>query len=250
MVRRDPDGGGGSISAIDPQLMAQMNMSIKNGGETLINQGGGLKGRFADLYLDTAPLAEIVAIGNWAHDQLPMLTRRQTLAAAIDDTPGAHFYDEYATGMYLTPEQAAKQGSDLARELMKLNSTDEAGARRAHEIALELARHQDDPAFTSEFYGTLGPQRTKLIPIYMTQSGSKTADEDLKIYSHALGTALTAPYPAPGMDKVSGDFERASSNRPDAWNKGAMLAYAKVPGDWLGKVARNNALDDFAKDPN
>src|SRR6266536_3765198 len=156
---------------------------------------------------------------------------------------------EYATGMYLSPAQAAQQGSDLARQFMELSSTDEEGARRAHQIALELASHQDDPAFTSAFYGTLGPQRTRIIPIYMTQSGSRTAAGDLKIYSHALGTALSAPYPAPGMDKVSSDFRRASSNRPDAWNKGAMLAYAKVPRNWLGKVARSNALDDFAKDP-
>lgn len=222
MVRADPGGGGGgSIAAIDPQLMGQMNTSIKNGGETLVNQGSSLKSRFSDLYLDTAPLAEIVSIGHWAQDQLPMLTRRQTLAAAIDNTPGAHFYDEDATGMYLTPEQAASDGTDLARQFMELNSTDAAGAKRAHEIALELARHKDD-----------------------------TAADDLKTYSHALGTALSAPYPAPGMDKVRSDFERASTNRPDAWNKGAMLAYAKVPGNWLGVVARNNALDEFAKDPN
>jgi hypothetical protein len=250
MVRPDDGGGGGSVAAIDPQLMARMNTSISNGGETLVNQGGNLKSRFSNLYLDTAPLAEIVSIGHWAHDQLPMLTRRQTLAAAIDNTAGAHFYDEYSTGMYLTPEQAAQQGADLARQFKELNSTDEAGASRAHEIALELERHKDDPAYTSAFYGTLGPQQTKIIPIYMTQSGSRTAADDLEIYSHALGTALSAPYPAPRMDKVKSDFERASSIRPDAWNKGAMLAYAKVPGDWLGKVARNNALDDFAEDPN
>src|SRR6266567_3829280 len=148
MVRADPGGGGGgSIAAIDPRLMAQMNTSIKNGGETLVNQGGNLKNRFSNLFLDTAPLAE-----------------------AIDDTPGAHFYDEYATGMHLSPAQAAQQGSDLARQFMELSSTDEEGARRAHQIALELASHQDDPAFTSAFYGTLGPQRTRIIPIYMTQS--------------------------------------------------------------------------------
>jgi hypothetical protein len=250
MVRPADGGGGGSIAAIDPQLMAQMNASIKSGGETLVNQGGSLKTQFSNLWLDTGPLAEIVSVGNWARDQLPMLTRRQTLAAAIDDTPGAHFYDEYATGMYLTPAQAASDGADLARQFMELNSTDEEGARRAHEIALELAEHKDDPAFTSAFYGTLGPQRTKIIPTYMAQSGSQTAADDLKIYSHALGTALTAPYPAPGMDKIRSDFERHSDVRPDAWNKGAMLAYAKVPGNWLGKVARNNALDDFAADPN
>jgi hypothetical protein len=152
--------------------------------------------------------------------------------------------------MNLTPAQAAQQGSALAEEMLKLNSTDAEGARRAHEIAQQLASHKDDPAFTSAFYGTLGPQRTKIIPIFMTQSGSDTAADDLKIYSHALGTALTAPYPAPGMDKIRSDFERHTDVRPDAWNKGAMLAYAKVPGNWLGVVARNNALDDFAGDPN
>lgn len=249
MVRPD-GGGGGSIAAIDPQLMARMNASIKSGGSTLVDQGGSLKTRFSDAYLDTAPLTEIVSIGNWAHDQLAMLTRRQALAAAIDDTPGAHFYDEAATGMNLSPAQAASDGADLARELIALDSTDEEGARRAHEIAQQLAGHADDPAFTSGFYGTLGPLRTKTIPIYMTQSGSDTAADDLRIYSHALGTALSAPYPARGMDRIRSDFERPSENRPDAWSKGAMLAYAKVPGNWLGKVARNNALDDFAEDPN
>jgi hypothetical protein len=251
VFREDPGGaGGGSVAAIDPQLMAQMNASIKSGADTLVNQGGSLKGRFSREFLDTAPLTEIVNIGRWAQDQLPMLTRRQTLAAAIDDTPGAHFYDEYATGMNLTPAQAAQQGSALAEEMLKLDSTDAEGARRAHEIAQQLAGHKDDPAFTSAFYGTLGPQRTKLIPIFMTQSGSDTAADDLKIYSHALGTALTAPYPAPGMDKIRSDFERHTDVRPDAWSKGAMLAYAKVPGNWLGVVARSNALDDFADDPN
>ena len=250
VVPAEPGGDGGSIAAIDPQLMAQMNTSIKNGADVLVNQGTSLKGRFEREWLDTAPLTDIVNLGKWAQEQMPMLTRRQTLAAAIDNTPGAHFYDEIGSGMNLTPEEAAKQGADLARQFQQLNRTDEEGAKRAHEIALELAKHKDDPAYTSAFYATLGPQRTKLIPIYMTQSGSRTAADDLKTYSHALGTALTAPYPAPGMDKVKSDFEHPSPVRPDAWNKGAMLAYAKVPGNWLGVVARNNALDDFAKNPN
>lgn len=250
VVPAEPGGDGGSIAAIDPQLMAQMNTSIKNGADVLVNQGTSLKGRFEREWLDTAPLTDIVNLGKWAQEQMPMLTRRQTLAAAIDNTPGAHFYDEIGSGMNLTPEEAAKQGADLARQFQQLNRTDEEGAKRAHEIALELAKHKDDPAYTSAFYATLGPQRTKLIPIYMTQSGSRTAADDLKIYSHALGTALTAPYPAPGMDKVKSDFEHPSPVRPDAWNKGAMLASAKVPGNWLGVVARNNALDDFAKNPN
>ncbi len=250
VVPAEPGGDGGSIAAIDPQLMAQMNTSIKNGADVLVNQGTSLKGRFEREWLDTAPLTDIVNLGKWAQEQMPMLTRRQTLAAAIDNTPGAHFYDEVGSGMNLTREEAAKQGADLARQFQQLNRTDEEGAKRAHEIALELAKHKDDPAYTSAFYATLGPQRTKLIPIYMTQSGSRTAADDLKIYSHALGTALTAPYPAPGMDKVKSDFEHPSPVRPDAWNKGAMLASAKVPGNWLGVVARNNALDDFAKNPN
>ena len=230
--------------------MAKMNTSIKNGGDVLANQGSLLKGKFEREWLDTGPLTEVVNIGHWAQQQMPMLTRRQTLAAAIDNTPGAHFYDEIGSGMNLSPEEAARQGADLARQFQQLNSTDKEGAKRAHEIALELAKHKDDPAYTSAFYATLGTQRTKIIPVYMARSGSDTAAEDLKIYSHALGTALTAPYPAPGMDKVKSDFERPSTVRPDAWCKGAMLAYAKVPGNWLGVVARNNALDDFAKNPN
>jgi hypothetical protein len=250
MVVPAEGGGGGSAAGIDPQLMATMNTSIKNGADVLVSQGSSLKGKFEREWLDAGPLTEVVNIGHWAQQQMPMLTRRQILAAAIDNTPGAHFYDEIGSGMNLTPEEAARQGADLARQFQQLNRTDEEGARRAHEIALELAKHKDDPAYTSAFYATLGPQRTKIIPIYMTQSGSKTAAEDLKIYSHALGTALTAPYPAPGMDRVKSDFERPSTVRPDAWNKGAMLAYAKVPGNWLGVVARNNALDDFASDPN
>jgi hypothetical protein len=189
MVRADPGGGGGGSIA-----------AIKNGGETLVNQGGNLRNRFSNLFLDTAPLAEIVSIGNWAHDQLPMLTRRQTLAAAIDDTPGAHFYDEYATGMYLSP--AARTRPEGLRPGQAVHGA------QLHRRGGRQARPPD-----------------------------------------RAGNRAERALPGARMDKVSSDFERASSNRPDAWNKGAMLAYAKVPGNWLGKVARNNALDDFAKDP-
>jgi hypothetical protein len=44
VVPAEPGGGGGSIAGIDPQLMARMNTSIKNGGDVLVNQGSGLKG--------------------------------------------------------------------------------------------------------------------------------------------------------------------------------------------------------------
>src|SRR6266545_2719638 len=211
MVREDPGGDGGSFAGIDPALMAQMNASLSNGAQVLVNQGGGLKGRFANQDLGTSQLAEIVNIGHWAEQQLPMLSRRQTLAAAID-------------------------------------SIDEHGARRLHEIALELERHKHDPAYTAAFYARLGPQKTKIVPRFLSQSGSRTAQEDLRIYSQAFGTALSAPYPPPGMDAVRRDFERPS-NRPDAWDKGAMLAWAKAPADFLARVARNNALDRFAADP-
>ncbi len=248
MVREDPGGGGGSFAGIDPALMAQMNASLSNGAQVLVNQGGGLKGRFANQDLGTSQLAEIVNIGHWAEQQLPMLSRRQTLAAAIDHTPGMNWYDEYSSGMYLTPDEAARQGADLARQLDEIDSIDEHGARRLHEIALELERHKHDPAYTAAFYARLGPQKTKIVPRFLSQSGSRTAQEDLRIYSQAFGTALSAPYPPPGMDAVRRDFERPS-NRPDAWDKGAMLAWAKAPADFLARVARNNALDRFAADP-
>jgi hypothetical protein len=97
-------------------------------------------------YLDTGQLSEIVAIGQWAERQLPMLARRRALAAAIDHTPGVHWYDEYASGMYLTPDEAARQGADLARRLDGIDEVDEDGARELHQIAQELERHRDDPA--------------------------------------------------------------------------------------------------------
>ncbi len=250
MVRDDPGGGGGLFAGIDPALMARMNASIKSGAEVLVSQGGSLKGRFANQYLDTSHLNEIVGIGRWAEQQLPMLSRRQALAVAIDHTPGVHWYDEHATGMYLSPEEAARRGADLARRLDEIDRIDGEGARRLHEIALELDRHKDDPAYTAAFYGRLGGQKTKIIPRFLSQSGSETARGDLEIYSHALGTALVAQYPPAGMDIVRRDLERPSGNRADAWDKGAMLAFAKgAPADFLARVARDNALDEFADDP-
>jgi hypothetical protein len=248
MVRDDPGGGGGSFAGIDPNLMARMNAAISSGAHVLVSQGGSLKARFSGQYLDSGQLSEIVAIGHWAEQQLPMLSRRQALAAAIDHTPGVHWYDEDATGMYLTPEEAARQGADLARRLDDIDEIDGDAGRELHQIALELERHKDDPAYTAALYARLGPQKTKIIPRFLAESGSDTAREDLRVYSQALGTALSAQYPPAGMDAVRGDLERPS-NRPDAWDKGAMLAYAKAPADFLARVARNNALDGFAEDP-
>lgn len=241
----------GDFSGIDPTALTGMIKSFSSDKDHLRGRASSYKTEFANHGLDTGPLNELVGICGWLDDQLPGLKRRQGLAVAMDHPAGTNHMVQVPEPI-ITSAQAQADGKALADRFNKNTSGDGKAGAAYHEMAQELAAHKDDPDFCSAFYANLDPVLVTTLPANLAATGSSTAADDLKIYSHAFGTAVSATSPAPGFDKVKQAYLKPLPDEGytvPAWNRAAMMAYGDFPSDFLAKATRANGLDMFAKHP-
>lgn len=242
----------GDFSGIDPKRLHSMINSFGRDKGQLRSSASWIKSSFERLGIDTAPLTELLSLSRWADDQQPMLKRRQGLAAALERAhPELHSAMVYVPEPVISAAAARKDGKELADEFSENTSGDKKAGERYHQLALTLAAHQDDPDFCSAFYAQLHPPiQAETLPSLLASTGSTTAANDLKTYSHAFGVACSADYPAPGFDKIKKMYVRPvpKGAYPMGWNRGAMLRYGDFPSAFLAKSTRANVLDQVAKD--
>jgi hypothetical protein len=146
----------GTVSAIDPALLQRMINELKTGADNLQREATSLKSDCEWYGIGTAELAEILAIGSWATDQLPDLRRRQQLAAAMDAKDGKidGGLIKDVPDQFLDAAAAAAKGKQLAAQVQK--EMEEHG-RLSPETLKALQENGWDPAFAGGFYDTLGP---------------------------------------------------------------------------------------------
>jgi hypothetical protein len=157
--RRDSSEGGAAFSGIDPDKLPGTINSLEADRNRLQATAARFRSRFVRYGIDTRPLDRLLAISHWADDQLPMLRRRQHLAAAIGQ------YSSNRTLVYLpdhevTPgaaNRAAKQGRALA-ERFEQQMSDHDGAV-PEDLFAALAADGADGDFLHGFYAALGPRR-------------------------------------------------------------------------------------------
>jgi len=240
----------GDFSGIDPQALQGMITSFAKDKDHLRGRASEFRTRFAALGLDTGPLAEIVGICGWLDDQLPGLRRRHTLAVAMDRTAGKDHL-VHVPEPVLSTSAAQSDGKALAERLNHNTGGDAKAGQAYHDMALELAARKDDPDFCSAFYANLNPVVANELPQDLSGAGSGTAAADLRIYSHAFATAVSAQHPAPGFDKLKKAYLTPvpGNDSQIAWNRAAMLSAGDFPSDFLAKAVRANGLDRLAKDP-
>lgn len=145
----------GEFSGIDPKALPQTIGSISTDVEKLRNRGGWIKSQFVRFGIDTQPLTDLLAIAQWADDQVPMLRRRQHLAIAADQPyPGF-------TGMVSIDESKVGQAAEAAKQGKTLGDTAkkslEDGDAISPEVFAALEQHADDADYIKAFYDTLGP---------------------------------------------------------------------------------------------
>ncbi|SEG92715.1 hypothetical protein SAMN05216223_12675 [Actinacidiphila yanglinensis] len=208
-----------------------------------------MRSRFAHMGLDTSELNKILHLCSWMDDQLPMLKRRQGLAAALDHGQPAGHMVHLPEPVILTSAQAQANGKALAKEFNENAGGDAKAAARYHQLALLLAAHKDDPDFCSAFYAGLSPAAATGLPSLLAATGTKTGAEDLKIYSHAFGTAVSALSPAKGFDSVKKSYlvEESKGGNEPGWDRAAMLQYGNFPDEFLEECTRANVLDRLAQ---
>jgi hypothetical protein len=140
-----------------------------------------------------------------------------------------------------------KLATDLADQLKNDNSGNSDFTRHAHDIALQAAPYMNDPVFAAAFYGELGPLRSQTLPALINDAGgSPTADEDMKVFSHMFGTAITHSDLDPRLAEIKNDFLKPPPYAGLSWDRAAMVSNGDFPPDWLARAADANALDQLA----
>ncbi|MFF7450641.1 MULTISPECIES: hypothetical protein [unclassified Streptomyces] len=252
----DPD-----FSGINPHNLLHTIKNLESGSKSLHGAKSSYTSRFRRFGLDTSALTEIARIARWVDDELPMLRRRQALAAAMElDRKGIR---EPGSMVRLrepvrTAAEAREDGKLLAEEAGKAALLDagQAGAE-FHRIAGLLAQHKGDPDLTSAFYATMSPDLAKTLQVMIAVAGAPTAENDARVFGSAFTTALHADSPAPGFEKTAalfhgefGEDEPAAvfnralmqSDDPELWDlawKHTRIAAAKLldPADTWSDTA-------------
>ncbi|MFI8302691.1 hypothetical protein ACIF80_04410 [Streptomyces sp. NPDC085927] len=203
--------------------------SLVSGGKTLHQGKASYFSRFQKFGLDTSHLAELGKIASWVDDELPMLRRRQALAAAMEfEGVGPKPPMVQLREPVWTVKQAHDEGEKLAKEANELAGMgpDEAGPA-FHRIAEELAKRSKDPDYTSAFYAGMDPDLVKNLPMAIAVANAPTAKEDAKVFGTAFTTAANAEKPAPGFNKVLDLFH---GDLPED-EPGALFNRALMQGD-------------------
>ncbi|MGA5893787.1 hypothetical protein [Streptomyces venetus] len=194
-----------NFSGINPENLLRTIKSLESSIKKIHGAQSSYASRFRKLGLETSSLTEIGRIARWVDDELPMLRRRQALAAAMEvdrkgiQMPGAMVQLREPVA---TVGEARGSGKELAEDANKAAELDrsKAGAE-FHRIAQELAEHKGDSDFTSAFYAKMDPDLVKNLPITVVAANAPTARNDAKAFGFAFTTAVNAEDPAPGFNK-------------------------------------------------
>lgn len=236
-----------NFSGINPHSLLKTINSLEGSGKRLHGAKTSYLSRFQKYGLETGSLTEIGKIASWVDDELPMLRRRQALAAAIEMEGG---YGPKAPMIQLrepiaTVAEARKDGKELADAATQAGSLDpgKSGAE-FHRIAEILGKHKGDPDFTSAFYAKMDPELLRNLPVAVAAANSPTAKNDAKLFGAAFTTAVSSETPAPGFNKAfslfQGDIPR---DQPGAvFNRALMQSSGKSLGITPERRLPNSAI--------
>ncbi|MEU6687615.1 hypothetical protein [Streptomyces sp. NPDC046832] len=252
----DPD-----FSGINPENLLRTIKSLESGTGRLREAQRSYVSRFRKLGLETSDLTDIGKVVGWVDDELPMLRRRQALAAAMElDREGIR---KGGTMVQVrepvaTISEARGAGRKLAQDANSAAGLDRSTAGlEFHRIAEELAKHKGDPDFASAFYAAMDPSLVENLPIAIVTANAQSARDDVKVFGSAFTAAVGAETPAPGFvrkaalfhgqftkDEPTAVFNRAlmQGDDPDLWDlawKHTQIAAGKLldPADtWSDTV--------------
>lgn len=193
-----------NFSGINPDNLQTTIGKLVSGSKTLRGGKTAYFSRFEKHGIDTHHLTELGKIASWVDDELPMLRRRQALAAAMEfKGVGPKPTMVQVPEPVLTVQQAREAGKKLAADANRAEKLGpgEAGAE-FHRIAAELNKHRGDPDYASAFYAAMDPNLVKTLPTALAMAGAPTAKEDVKAFGAAFTAAVNADYPAPGFAKT------------------------------------------------
>ncbi|SEG94418.1 hypothetical protein SAMN05216223_13031 [Actinacidiphila yanglinensis] len=148
-----------TFSGIDPDKLPGTINSLESDRKRLYDSAARFRTRFTRYSLDTGPLDRLLAISHWAGDQVPLLRRRQHLAAAIGEHGSGRTLISVPDSA-VTPGAAARaaaQGRALATRFAR-QMADHDGAV-PEDLFAALAAGGNDGDLLHGFFAALGPRR-------------------------------------------------------------------------------------------
>ncbi|MFD0883093.1 hypothetical protein ACFQ08_00735 [Streptosporangium algeriense] len=226
--------------------------TLEHGRDVIGEQSERIRQLLTAAEVPATALRPIKEIEGWINSELPGLRRRGATIQAGDDLtwlPGAGLlpYDE---GKHLSPEEARKNGTDLAKRLMDVEPVGSVpwfgrtSSEEYEKLIEQLAANKNDADYTAAFFATLGVQGTLGLPVLLrenldssrpqaTLGPPRPDDEVLRTVSQALGTAVTGGSHVPGFAKVMDAVRQPGRSGEDRFGASLLLSSGKFPAEWL-----------------
>ncbi|WP_309298460.1 DUF6571 family protein [Streptosporangium carneum] len=239
------------FSGIDPELMRGFVTALEHGRDVIGEQSERIRQLLAAAEVSAVGLRPIKEIEGWIDGELPGLRKRREAIQASDKLswlPGSRLvsYDE---GKLLSPEEAKKQGTELAKQLLAVEPVDvswfgRTSSEEYEKVLKQLAAHKNDADYTAAFFAALGVKGTLGLPVLLrknidtpyfqaTLGPPRSDDEALRTVSQAFGTAVTGGSRVPGFAKIKEAVRHPGQSGEDRFGASLLLSAGKFPTEWL-----------------
>jgi hypothetical protein len=170
---------------IDPVSLKAMNDDLANVRVLLRSQLGVLRKAFGTASVPTTAIDRLAAVGTWIDQELPMLRRRQAMAAQLQKESlqlgqnSAMVSTDWA-GNFPSAQAAIARANELAGRYKEPGELPD-------EVWEEVRNNQNDPDFAAAFAKALGPHDGRMLAANLSR---KTAPpERLQVLGNLFATA-------------------------------------------------------------
>ncbi|WP_406348883.1 hypothetical protein OHB10_20055 [Streptomyces sp. NBC_01597] len=226
-----PDDGGGDFRGINPDrlgdLIRAVNSSTGDGGAAAQPHINSWMSHARRLQMDTSRLSKMTKHLSWAHDQLPMLRRRHSLAMDEEKQD-----KEIGLGGGMVSAGAGDMGAYKTQSEAQKAAKKDAKAYKDGDMGLDeymkkLEANQNDPDYCKAAMDELGPTA-----LYRLQDGPMMFDPD----HPEAGTRILATTVATAMR--NGTTFKDDQGNEDLQHLSGLLAFADFPTDVVANLGK------------
>ncbi|WP_405671025.1 hypothetical protein [Streptomyces sp. NBC_01530] len=226
-----PDDGGGDFRGINPDrlgdLIRAVNSSTGDGGAAAQPHINSWMSHARRLQMDTSRLSKMTKHLSWAHDQLPMLRRRHSLAMDEEKRD-----KEIGLGGGMVSAGAGDMGAYKSQSEAQKAAKKDAKAYKDGDMGLDeymkkLEANQNDPDYCKAAMDELGPTA-----LYRLQDGPMMFDPD----HPEAGTRILATTVATAMR--NGTTFKDDQGNEDLQHLSGLLAFADFPTDVVANLGK------------
>lgn len=241
----DASGNGSypdSFSGIDPELMARFVTLMERAREVVDEETTRILAALSAADVDRTRALQCREVVGWLDREIPELRRRgEMIRKAEADAgwePGTVGLLAFNEDSYLTPQEAASRGRELAGRFTRMphtmdsnyvNNYDELG-----KLMGELEARRNDADFTSAFFAATGLKGATYIVEQLRKHDLETTGKHRRSLAEAVNTAITK---RPGA--LGPEWRPSGLKELPADVLGVLIARGAYSKEWLLSLTRS-----------